>query len=448
MQANVIGDEKRRTLGLIPASAIVVSSMIGTGMFTTTGIMVEMGAGGGDILLGWLLGGVIAFCGALCYGEIGAGLPDSGGEYHYLSRLLHPALGFVSGCVSLVAGFAAPIAAAAMAMHLYVGKVIPNWPSRTMAVATILILSQLHAYDLRLGSRVQTGLISVKVLLILAFIAGVWLRNPQTGVTVDLNFSLGLSPSFAVVLILVSFAYSGWNAAAYVAAEIRRPERTLPSSLLIGTGVVTLLYLLVNLSYLSAVPLNRLAGVEQVAQVMGEQLWGRTGGDLVALLIALSMIAPVSAMVILGPRVGEAMAKDGLLPARFARLNRRQVPSYAVWFQGALASLFVLTASFGPLLIYIGVTLNVFAVLTALSLFRLRRNRLSRNRICLGYPVTPLVFSAFSLWMIVWSVRFQPLVALSSLATIMLCYAAYVVTPHRRGIDQCSSGMTANTAQT
>lgn len=428
MQANVVDEEKRRTLGLIPVSAIVVSNMIGTGIFTTTGIMIEMGAGGGDILLGWLLGGVIAFCGALCYGEIGAGLPDSGGEYHYLSRLLHPALGFVSGCVSLVAGFAAPIAAAAMAMGLYMSKVIPNWPVRTMAIATILILSLLHAYDLRLGGRVQTGLMSVKLLLLLAFIAGIWLHKPRASVTVDFSFSLGLSPSFAVVLVLVSFAYSGWNAAAYVGAEIRRPERTLPSSLLIGTGVVTLLYLLVNLAYLSAVPLSRLAGVEQVAQVMGEQLWGRIGGDLVALLIALAMIAPVSAMIILGPRVGEAMAKDGLLPARFAILNRRQVPSYAVWFQGALASLFVLTASFGPLLIYIGVTLNIFAVLTALSLFRLRRNRLSRSRICIGYPVTPLVFSAFSLWMIVWSVRFQPLAALASLATIILCYAAYVVT--------------------
>src|SRR5258706_6798892 len=268
-------ESTRRLLTLIPASSIVISSMIGTGIFTTTGLMVEMGAGGGDILLAWLLGGIVAICGALCYGEIGANLPGSGGEYYYLSRLLHPSLGVISGWVSLVVGFAAPIAASAMAMHLYVARIVPGWPVRSMAVLTILLLAILHSFDVRLGGRVQSGLIAVQVILLLGFIVGALLRSNQSaGGLAQFNPSFWSSSAFAVVLIFVSFAYSGWNAAAYVGGEIRNPERTLPRSLLLGTGIVAVLYVLVNVSYLSAAPLAQLSGVKEVAHVAAQRLWG------------------------------------------------------------------------------------------------------------------------------------------------------------------------------
>src|SRR5262249_38097290 len=143
----------RRVLTLLPTSSTVIANMIGTGVFTTTGLMAGMGAQGGDILLAWLLGGLVAFCGALCYGEVGANLPHSGCEYYYLSRVLHPSLGFISGCVSLIVGFAAPVAASAIALNLYLGRVIEQWPVRIMAATTILLIALLHAYDLRIGSR-------------------------------------------------------------------------------------------------------------------------------------------------------------------------------------------------------------------------------------------------------------------------------------------------------
>src|SRR5215471_17956678 len=145
--------------------------MIGTGIFTTTGLMVALGAGAGDILLAWFAGGVIAFCGALCYGEIGANLPFSGAEYSYLSRLIHPAVGFLSGWTSLIVGFAAPIAASAMAMHLYIARIVPGWPVRIGAVATIGIFALLHAYDLRIGSRFQILLVLIQLSLLILFIA-------------------------------------------------------------------------------------------------------------------------------------------------------------------------------------------------------------------------------------------------------------------------------------
>jgi basic amino acid/polyamine antiporter, APA family len=424
----LIPESGRRVLTLVPASAIVVSSMIGTGIFTTTGLMVAMGAGGGDILIAWTLGGIVALCGALCYGEIGANLPHSGGEYFYLSRLLHPSLGVISGWVSLVVGFAAPIAASAIAMHLYLGRIVPNWPVRSMAVFTILLLSMLHAFDVRLGGRVQSSLIALQVMLLLAFIVGALLRSDRSQHSfMQFNPSFWSSSAFAVVLIFVSFAYSGWNAAAYVGGEIQRPERTLPRSLLLGAGTVAALYVLVNVAYLSAVPLAELSEVKEVAHEAAVRLWGTTGGNLVSGLIALTLISPVSAMIMIGPRVLEAMALDGFMPSSFARLNRRRVPSTAVFVQAALAAVFVVTSSFGPLLIYIGFTLTLFAGLTVLSLFRLRKDP-NIKRVCVGYPVTPLIFLAFALWATVWSISSQPVPTLLALATLLIVYAVHRVT--------------------
>jgi APA family basic amino acid/polyamine antiporter len=422
-------EDKRRVIGFAAASAIVVSSMIGTGIFTTTGLMVSMGATGGDILLAWAIGGVVALCGALCYAEIGANLPHSGGEYHYLSRLLHPALGFMSGCVSLIVGFAAPIAAAAMGMHIYLGRIIADWPVRAMAAATILVLSLLHAYDVRLGSRVQTALTALKILLIAAFIGGVWFGagNVSQLSSVDFEPALGASSQFAVVLVFVSFAYSGWNASAYIGAEIANPSRALPRSLIAGTVAVALIYLLINLSYLSAAPLSAISGVESVAHTVAERLWGETGGRVVSTAIALTLVVPVSAMILIGPRVAEAMARDRLMPGFFARLNSRGVPSYAVFLQAALAAAVAVTSSFDSLLVYIGFTLNIFAALTVLSLFRLRARGESRHRVCVGYPVTPIIFLAFAAWMTIWSINGKPRATLAGAGTLALCYLLYLL---------------------
>ncbi len=421
-------EKDRRVVTLLPASATVIGNMVGTGVFTTTGLMVGMGAAGGDIVLAWLLGGIVAFCGALCYGEVGANLPHSGGEYYYLSRLLHPSLGFVSGCVSLIVGFAAPIAAAAMAMNLYLGQVFEGWPAQAMAAGTILVLALLHAFDLKIGSGFQTAVTAVKVLLILAFIVGVMLGTGDREAR-WLEFSPGFlaSPPFAIVLVFVSFAYSGWNAAAYMGTELRNPARTLPWSLLLGTATVTVLYVLLNVAYLTAVPTSELSGVEEVGQVVGARMWGTIGGSIVSLLISLTLVCPISAMLMIGPRVAEAMARDGLLPDAFARLNARNVPTLAVGLQALLATVIAITASFGPLLIYIGFTLNIFAALTAVSLFRLRRAGRSTHKVCIGYPVPPIVFLGFALWMTVWSIQSQPLAALAGVGTLLFGFVAYML---------------------
>jgi basic amino acid/polyamine antiporter, APA family len=421
----------RRILNLLPASSVVVANMIGTGIFTTTGLMVALGAGTGDVLLAWLVGGVIAFCGALCYGEIGANLPLSGAEYSYLSRLIHPVVGFLSGWTSMIVGFAAPIAASAMAMHLYLARIAPGWPVRIGAVATIVIFALLHAYDLRIGSTFQTLLVAIQLALLILFIALTLLSSasgaPPAPQVLQFNPQLWVSPAFAVVLIFVSFSYSGWNAAAYIGAEIRSPERNLPRALLIGTGVVTLLYVLVNLSYVETVPLAELSGVKEVAHVAGEKILGSAAAKIISGLIAMTLISPISAMILIGPRVLEAMASDRLMPSILARLNHRNVPANAVWLQSALAVLFVLTSSFERLLIYIGFTLSIFTGLAALSLFRLRRAGQAAHRTCVGYPATPVLFACFAGWMIAWSVRSEPMAAAAGLGTLATGLATYAV---------------------
>ncbi|MCK5511698.1 MAG: amino acid permease [Thermodesulfovibrionia bacterium] len=427
------GNRNRRVIGVYSGTALVISTMIGTGIFTTTGLMVEMGARSGDILLAWLLGGLLALCGALCYGELGANMPESGAEYYYISRVLHPSLGFLSGWVSLIVGFSAPIAAASMAMHIYVAQVFSDWPVRLMAVVTILIFSVLHAYDLRLGARVQMALALLKIILIISFIAGVFITGPRpqievvTAITPDFWFT----SSYAVILVFIAFAYAGWNAAAYIGAEIINAGKNLPRALLLGTLTVTALYILVNFAYLSAVPTEHLAGVESVANTVSIALWGTTGGTLISLLIAFGLVSTVSAMIIAGPRVSEAMAKDSLFPRALAQLNQHGVPSLAVFLQALIATVIALTATFGALLIYIGFTLNIFAALAVFTVFRTRKKGISSIRVCRGYPLTPLVFLIFTIWMTVWSIKSQPLSTLSGLGTLVIGYLIYLVYTYR-----------------
>ena len=418
----------RRTLGLTVASVTVVANMIGTGVFTTTGLMAEKGATSGDILLGWLIGGVIALCGALCYGELGANLPHSGGEYYYLSRLLHPALGFISGVVSLVVGFAGPIAASSIALNFYIATVVPNWPVSLMAALTVVVLALLHGLDLHLGSRFQTAITFVKVALIVVFVGGVFATvrsTPSDLFQVQPNFLL--SSPFAVVLVFVAFAYAGWNAAAYIGTELKEPVRTLPRSLLIGTTVVTLLYLLLNLSYLFVVSTQELSGVEQVGYLVATKLWGNGIAEIVSMLIALTLLCPISAMLMVGPRIAEAMARDGFLPASLGRLNRRNVPWRAVALQAGLAAAFALVSSFGGLLVYVGFTLNIFAALTVISLFVLRRENRAHVKVCVGYPITPLIFLAFTIWMTIWSIQEEPGATLAGLGTLVVGFVLYLL---------------------
>jgi APA family basic amino acid/polyamine antiporter len=356
-------------------------------------------------------------------------MPRAGGEYVYLSAAYHPALGFLSGWVSLTAGFSASIAVSALAFATYLSKLVPGlqvqsaWltasldvsghhiftfalgATQAVAIGLIVIVTALHSFDAKLGGWVQAAITGVKVLLIAGFIAlaltvgdGSWhnLRSQHGG------FDNLTTQSFAMALMYVSVAYSGWNAAAYVAGEVVRPEKTLPRALLVGTCIVMALYVLLNLVFLYAVPVDTLAGpiepVIEVGDAAARQLFGDRAGQLVTAVIALALVSAVSAMVMTGPRIYAAMAADRALPAPLGVHSKRGVPIVAVIAQGVLGVLFVLVGDLGELMRFVGFTLAIFAALTVGALFVLRGRGHRAAYRTFGYPVTPLLFIALSGW--------------------------------------------------
>lgn len=421
-----------RTLGLRTATLLVVASMVGTGVFTTTGLLVADIGSVPAVLLCWVLGGVIALCGALAYGELVAALPTNGGEYALLGRIYHPSVGFVAGFVSFFVGFAAPTAASAIAFGLYLRGVLPGgpswWPSAA-GVALIVLVSILHVATVRRGSGFQDAMTALKIALIVVFLLGaaghVEIRRLADGAP---WLQASLSGPFAVGLILVSFAYTGWNAAAYTAGETIDPSRNLPLALTLGTGVVIALYLGLNVVFLAAVPMDALAGRVDVGYVAAEALFGPAASRLLSALIALGLVSTVGALVMTGPRVAEAM---GHAHPRLRLLAWRRAgggPVVATALHAAVATVMALTATFDALLVYVGVSLSLFAALTAAGVFvlRWREPELRRPYRTWGHPFTTLAFLALSAWMIAHTVLERPVVAGFAGGTLALGWVAWL----------------------
>lgn len=423
-------------MGLATAMGLVVASMIGTGVFTTSGLLLELLPSVWSVLLCWTVGGAAALCGALAYAELGAAMPHNGGEYYFLSQLYHPAVGFLSAWVSLIVGFAAPLAAVALAFGIYLHALVPGVPPAWAGAALIVVLSGLHAWQLSVGARVQDILTFAKVALIVAFVVvgllcGDWARL----VSEPPGDALAALPTagFAIALIMVSFSYSGWNAAAYVAGEVNNPGRVLPVALSLGTGLVLLLYLGLNAVFLSAAPASALAGKVEVGHIAAERLLGTAGGAALSVLIALGLLSTVGALIVTGPRVYEAVGRDLPRLRWLARRSGRGGPALAIALQAVLALGMLFTAGFEALLTYVGFTLSVFAGLTVFGVFLLRRRRsLARPFGMPGYPVTPVLFLSLMAWMIAHTILSRPVVAAVGAVTILTGLLAYVASGGRR----------------
>ncbi|GJG86649.1 amino acid permease [Gemmatimonadetes bacterium T265] len=412
-----------RAIGPVTLTAVLVSNMVGTGVFTSLGFQARDLRTTPALLLLWVVGGVAALCGALAYAELGAALPRSGGEYVYLGRAYHPLAGFLGGWVSMTAGFAAPIALAGIAFGRYVAAVLPVSPLPA-SLALVAAAALLHASHLTLGRRVQVVLTAANVALIVGFVAAGLARGTQPVPVVPgpAAWREVASPAFAVSLIYVGYAYSGWNAAGYVAGEIRDPRRTVPRALAVGVGLVTLVYALLNYTFLRLVPLPDLAGVVEVGALAATRAFGRVGGAITGVTIALLLTATVSALVLAGSRVTEAvaagMARAGALSARTAA----GVPRNAVLAQAALVVALLLTNSFERVIAYTGFTLNLMSLLAVVGLFVLRRREpaLPRPYRAWGYPITPLVYIALSLWTLGFVLAERPRESLFGLATVLV----------------------------
>ncbi len=436
-------EELERELGGFSATAIVVANMIGTGIFTMSGLLAANLPSPGWVLLCWLFGGIIAIAGALCYAELATRMPEAGGEYVYLKRLYHPALGFLAGWTSLIVGFSAPIAAAAMGFSEYIqaglnSQLLHLGPTQLaifnkgVAISIIALFTFLHYFGLRLGSRVQNVLTVMKIFIVagLAFV-GLAFGNGR-GPSLSLRGETSGIMAIGTAMMLVMFAYSGWNASAYIAGEIRRPKKTIPVSLLGGTSIVIVLYLAINFFIFRMVPYGDLKGVIPVVETAAVQAFGVGMGKVVSLLVAVGLLSCLSAFIMIGPRVYYAMAKDRLFFPFAAKVHPRyKVPGKSILVQGAIAVILVLLGSFEQLIIYIAFALNIFLWLAVVGVFRARKKKVGEESAVKvwGYPFVPLFFLTASLVLMVFNYVNRPMESSAAILTILFgipCYFLWV----------------------
>lgn len=412
-------DISKRQLGLVTATAIVVANMIGTGVFTTSGFLLGDLKSPWRVLAVWLVGGIMAALGALSYGALAKRIPESGGEYIFLSRTLHPAAGYVAGWISLLVGFSAPLAAAAFAFGEYSKPFLFGCPPQLAGSILLLLFACVHSIDVKRGAFIQNFAVFLKVLIIAGFIIFATGRlNPQP-VNVSGDFPWAL---FGVSLVWVSFSYSGWNAAIYIAGEIKNPERNLPLSLILGTGVVTAIYLALNAVFVFSAPVETLAGKLEVGRIAATALGGEIWGDLVSAIVALVLISSVSSMIMAGPRVYAQMAADGYLPRWF--IQSSGPPRTAIAFQFFLALLMLWSATFDSLLTYIGFTLGLSTAATVSGLIKLRLKEGNSLKVP-GWPVVPVIFILAVTAMTCFSILRRPKESLFGFATILVGLIVY-----------------------
>lgn len=428
-----------RHVGLRSATALVVANMIGAGIFTTTGFQAADLGHPGYIFLLWIVGGIMALCGALCFAELGAAMPHAGGEYVYLRETYGHAFAFMSAFVSLVAGFSAPIAAAAEAFVKYSAHFFPVLLEDSVIIgplhsndliALIIVWSlvAIHSLGVRMGMGFTDLVTLFKVTGILAIILAAFTlgKGDLTNLTtVSPSFNeLGTADTFsafATSLIFVTFCYLGWNASAYLASEMKQPQRDLPRSLLIGTGLVTVLYLALNAVYFYGASAEELAGTVEVGLTAATRLFGATGSALVASVICVSILASASAMTVAGPRVYYAFGKDCAPLRILARTGPKTgAPTFALVLQGAVISIVVLMGDIGQIIQYAGFTLTLFSSLAVacVIVLRIRRPDMPRPFRVWGYPWPPLFYLALSAWIMVWAARARPVESLLALATV------------------------------
>ncbi len=385
------------------STAVVIANMIGTGVFGSLGFQLLGIHDFASIIILWAVGGVIALCGAFAYSELGAALPQSGGEYHFLSKIFHPSLGFLSGWISAIIGFSAPIALAASLLGTYFSKVIPGYDARVIGAAVILFITVVQSIDYRIGGGFQSVATMLKIALILLFTAcGFTMVTPQPISFAPSHATLisVFSGAFAGSLVYVNFAYSGWNASSYIAGEIKNPTRNIPLSIISGTAIVTLLYVLLNFIFLYVAPAKEMAGVEEVAFIPAKYIFGENGGRVISLIISMLLISTISSMIIAGPRVLHRIGEDFSVFEFVSRRNKHGIPVLAIWFQSIIALVLLFTSSFETIMGYTTVVLTLFATLTVLGVMVLRytQPKLSRPYKTFGYPVTPLFFIAANIW--------------------------------------------------
>ena len=401
-------ETKKFKMGPKTAATFVIANMIGTGVFTSLGFQLFSTTNPVSIALIWIIGGLTALCGAVVYSELGAAMPRSGGEYHFLSKIYHPSVGFLSGWVSLIVGFAAPVALACMALSSYVCKIFPSLSEETLpmlktiiALVTLSLITLVHLFSKKFGTTVQNILTIAKILIILVFIVAGFFFCEADGSSNFSNSSFDLndifSVGFAVSLIWVYYAYSGWNAAAYISGDIKNPQRNVPLAMMASTFFVAVLYVALNMVFLRTAPVSEMTGEIEVGLISAQHVFGTDFGNVMGILIAVMLASSISSMVYVGPRVGMTMGEDHHLFRFLTWKNKSDCPSVAVALQWLISVVMILTNSFEEVTKYTGIVLSFCSLLTVAGVFvhRHRYPDSPRPYKTWGYPLTPIIFCLF-----------------------------------------------------
>ncbi|WP_312299027.1 amino acid permease [Chryseobacterium sp.] len=391
-------------IGWKTAAAIVVSNMIGTGIFTTLGFQLSDITNTYSIFLLWAIGGVLALFGAFCYAELGSFFKGNGGDFIYLKETYHPLFGYLISWISLIIGFSSPVALAALAMSKYL-SVFDYSFGNGFAIAAIFVVAIMLSFSVKASGRFHNFFTFIKVaFIVILIVLGVGLsESPHTGNS--LNFSDGwqdeiMLPAFATSLVFVTYSYTGWNSASYIAGEIKDVQKNLPKSLIIGTVFVTVSYILINYIMLKHAPVSQLAGKEDVMGEAAVNMLGLSFGKIVNVFIALQLIATISGYLWVGSRMTQAFAKDSYLWKPLSKGNEKGIPVRAIFAHAVIATIIILTGSFKEIFVYTAFILQLFASLAISTVYFLKKGdrKIFRSNAFYIFPTIFLLFSGYILY--------------------------------------------------
>jgi amino acid transporter len=408
-----------KTLGFTSLVCLIIANMIGAGVFTTSGFALGDLGTPHRVMAAWVVGGVIALSGALSYAGLVRRITDSGGEYLFLSRLIHPVAGFIAGWVSLLAGFTGAIAFAARAFETYAFPTRPDWlPNGLAAVGMVLLAGLLHGVKVKTGAVSQNVVVIVKVVLLSGFLAFAASVAASQGMAAPpLNPMPFSFLAFAGSLVWISLSYSGFNAAVYVAGEAKDAQRNAPKALWVGTLIVTVIYVALNAAFVYLPPFESVVGREDVAAAAAQAFGGAGAAVVIRFVTVLALVTSVFSLVMAGPRVYARMADDGVFP-RFFRFGGDGAPTAAIVAQTALAIAAISLSDLRGLLSYLGFTLSLSAALTVASLFLIARREGRAAVSVWGYPLTPAFYVVSTLVLAGLAGRRAPMELLASIITI------------------------------
>ncbi len=426
-------NQQHQKIGWKTAAAIVIANMIGTGVFTSLGFQIADIQNTWSIILLWSIGGVLGLIGAFTYAELGTHFRESGGDYIFLSRIFHPFAGYLYAWISLTVGFSAPIAISALAMTSYLSPINPNIFTDWFGIGVILLVTAIHSVSVGQSGRFQSYATVLKLLFVFVLIALGFYYLPIEGNALSFNSdwqSELFLPGFAVSLIYVSYAYTGWNSAAYIIDEIEDPKHNLPKALIPATLLVMVLYILLQLVFLRHASIENLAGNVEVATISFSNIFGETGGYWVSIFIGIQLIATISGYLWVGSRISFAMAKENPLWKSIAVKNKNGIPVRALWLQALISIALTLTGTFEQVLLYASFSLQLMGTLTVASLLWLKR--VDGNYHSPGRPWLQIIYILFSFWVLGYMLIEQPYESFIGLGIVAVGGVTYFLQPKKQ----------------